>query len=459
MLAQARYAQIICAEMRNDMLIEELKNIAREKGIVGAGGAGFPAYAKMTDKADIIILNCIECEPLLKLHRQLLAVHTEEIVHMLDEVREVLGAKEAIVGIKSEYKTTIKALKEVLTDYPDVRICELKPAYPMGDEVVLIYEATGRVIKPGGLPIDENVVVYNVETMYNLYRAVHLDIAVTNKIVSIVGEIDTPLTVRVPLGTTIKEAISLAGNITTENPVYLLGGPMMGKLGTENSVVTKTTNAIIILPENHKAVTYIEKNLELERRKAASSCCQCKTCTDMCSRHALGHPIEPHRIMRAVANHDLSDMSVFVNSAYCSGCGICEKYACPQGLSPKSIIQEFKAGLRGAGIKVPKAEPEPVLEDRELRKVPVGRLAARLDLAVYDVPAPFQDTTPVTKRVKIPMSQHIGAPAKPIVTKGDKVLKGQKIGEAADGLSVCIHCSIDGVVEKVTDKEVVVKGN
>ena len=128
----------------------------------------------------------------------------------------------------------------------------------------------------------------------------------------------------------------------------------------------------------------------------------------MCSRHALGHPIEPHKVMRAVANHDLSDLSVFINAAYCSGCGICEKYACPQGLSPKSIIQQFKGGLRGAGIKVEKVEPAPVLEDRELRKLPVHRLAARLDLARYDKPAPFEDTTPVTKLVKIPMSQHIG---------------------------------------------------
>ena len=441
------------------MLIDELKSIAREKGIVGAGGAGFPAYAKMTDKADTVILNCIECEPLLKLHRQLLAVHTAEIIQMLDEVREIFGAKEAIVGIKNEYKTTIKALKEVLVDYPKVRISELKPAYPMGDEVVLIYETTGRRIKPGGIPIDENVVVYNVETMYNLYRAVHLDVAVTNKIVSIVGEIDTPLTVRVPLGTSVKEAISLAGNITTDHPAYVLGGPMMGKLGTENSVVTKTTNAIIILPDNHKAVAYMEKNLALEIRKAASACCQCKTCTDMCSRHSIGHPIEPHRIMRAVANHDVSDVSVFINAGYCSGCGICEKYACPQGLSPKSIIQAFKGGLRSAGVRVEKVDPAPVLEDRELRKVPVHRLAARLGLIGYHVPAPFQDTTPVTKHVKIPMLQHIGVPAKPLVAVGDKVLKGQKIGEAADGLSVCIHCSIDGVVEKVTDKEVVVRGN
>ena len=440
------------------MLIDELKNIARNNGIVGAGGAGFPAYAKMTDKADTVILNCVECEPLLKLHRQLLATHTEEIIQMLDEVRESFGAKEAVIGIKSEYVTTIKAVEEVLGDFPKVRICALKPAYPMGDEVVLIYEATGRVIQPGGLPIDENVVVYNVETMYNLYRAVHLDIPVTNKLVSIVGEIDHPLTVRVPLGTTVKEAIALAGKVTVEDPAYVMGGPMMGRLGTENTVITKTTNAMIILPKDHHVVVRMDKNLEIEKKRASSSCCQCRTCTDMCSRHALGHPIEPHKVMRAVANHDTSDMSVFVNTAYCSGCGICEKYACPQGLSPKSIIQAFKGGLRAAGIKVEKVDPAPVLEDRELRKLPVHRLAARLDLTKYDKPAPFEDTTPTTKLVKIPMSQHIGAPATPIVSVGDTVKKGQLIGEPKDGLSVAIHCSIDGVVQKVSDKEVVVKG-
>lgn len=155
------------------MLIDELKKIAKESGIVGAGGAGFPSYAKMTDQADTVILNCVECEPLLKLHKQLLASHAEEIVQMLDEVRNTFGAKEAVIGIKSEHRHTIRILEEVLKDYPKVRICSVRPTYPMGDEVILIYEATGRVIKPGGLPIDEHVVVYNTETMYNLYRAVH----------------------------------------------------------------------------------------------------------------------------------------------------------------------------------------------------------------------------------------------------------------------------------------------
>ena len=439
------------------MLIDELKEIAREHGIVGAGGAGFPSYAKMTEKADTVILNCVECEPLLKLHKQLLAAHAEEIVQMLDEVRETLGAKEAVVGIKSEHVNTIRVLNEVIRDYPGVRLCTVRPTYPMGDEVILIYEATGRVIKPGGLPIDENVVVYNTETMYNLYRAVHLQVPVTNKLVSIVGEIDHPLTVRVPLGTTVKEAISLAGKITVKNPAYIMGGPMMGHLGTESTVITKTTNEIIILPDDHKVVMRINKNLDIERRRAASSCCQCRTCTEMCPRHALGHPIEPHRIMRAVANHDTSDLSVYVNAAYCSSCGLCENYACPQSLSPRSVIAEFKNGLRAAGVRPEKLEPAEVIADRELKKVPVQRLKAKLGLSEYDVPAPFVDTTPTTKFVKILMSQHIGAPAKPVVKAGDHVKKGQKIADAAEGLSVAIHCSIDGVVEKVSEKEITVR--
>lgn len=439
------------------MLINELKEIAREYGVVGAGGAGFPSYAKMTEKADTVILNCVECEPLLKLHRQLLAAHAEEIIQMLDEVRETLDAKEAVIGVKDTHINTIRIINEVIKDYPRIRVCAVRATYPMGDEVILIYEATGRVIKPGGIPIDENVVVCNTETMYNLYRAVHMQIPVTNKLVSIVGEIDHPLTVRIPLGTTVKEAISLAGKVTAKHPAYVMGGPMMGKLGTENTVITKTTNAIIILPEDHKLVRRMNKNLSIEKKRAASSCCQCRTCTEMCPRHALGHPIEPHRVMRALANHDTSDLSVYTNTAYCSSCGLCENYACPQGLSPRSVIAEFKNGLRAAGIRNENPQVKDVVPDRELKKVPVKRLKAKLGLYSYDVPAPFIDTTPTTKYVKIQMSQHIGAPAVPFVKMGEQVKKGQKIANAAEGLSVAIHCSIDGIVEKVNEKEVIVR--
>ncbi len=439
------------------MNIDELKKIARENGVVGAGGAGFPSYAKMTDQADTVILNCVECEPLLKLHRQLLAAHPGRIVSMLDEVREALGAKEAVIGIKSEYRETIEALLPVVGDYAKVRIHELRAAYPMGDEVVLIYEVTGRVISPGGLPIDERVVVFNVETMYNLFCAAHQASGVTEKSVSIVGEIDHPATLRLPIGMRVADAVRAAGEITTDRPAFLMGGPMMGRIGTPDTVITKTTNAIIILPEDHPLVQRAAKDLAIEKRRASSACCQCRTCTDLCSRHALGHPIEPHRIMRAVANSDTGDLSVFVNSAYCSGCGICEKYACPQGLSPKTIIQEFKGALRAGGIKVEKLSPAPVVDGREERKVPVHRLSHRLGLAVYDRPAPFLEEVQQASEVHIPLSQHIGAPARAAVKAGDKVQKGQLIGTPAEGLSVGIHASMDGVVAQVTDREVVIR--
>jgi len=439
------------------MNLEDLKKIARDNGVVGAGGAGFPAYAKMTDKADTVLLNCAECEPLLKLHRQLLASYSEEIVGMLDEVRAAMGAREAVVCVKSEYRSTIEAIKPVIKNYANVRLCELKSVYPAGDEVVLIYEATGRVISPGGLPIDENVVVYNVETMYNMYNASHNNKPVTNKLVSIVGEVEKPVTTWIPIGTSVKEAVALAGKITTKEPAFLMGGPMMGFIGNESTIVTKTTNAIIVLPKDHQVIARINKNIEVERRRASSSCCQCRTCTDMCPRHSLGHPIEPHRVMRAVANHDISDLSVFVNAGYCSGCGVCEKYACPQGLSPKSIIQEFKAGLRVAGIKPEKLSPVPVVSDREFRQVPVHRLGGKLGLAKYDVSAPFEDEIAPVRKVAVRLSQHIGAPAKAVVKAGDEVKCGQVIGEAADGLSVAIHCSINGVVDSVSDKEVVIR--
>ncbi len=132
------------------MEIARLSEILRESGIVGAGGAGFPTYGKLSDKADTILMNCAECEPLLKLHRQLLGTHAREIMQAFALIGETVGAKEMIIGIKKEYKGTIAALHQYIDEFPGMRIHELPGAYPMGDEVVLIYEATGKSGAPGG---------------------------------------------------------------------------------------------------------------------------------------------------------------------------------------------------------------------------------------------------------------------------------------------------------------------
>ena len=267
------------------MEIKELSEILKNSGVVGAGGAGFPTYAKLDQRAETIILNCAECEPLLKLHRQLLEKYAEEIVSAFHEVMVTVGAKEAIIGIKKAYKKTIQALEGVIPSYPGVRLGILEEVYPAGDEVVLIYEVTGKVVRPGGLPIESGVIVFNVETLYNLYRAQKENTPVVDKLVSVVAEVNKPVTVRMPLGATVEEAVKLAGGAKIKNPVYFVGGPMMGNIMPGSTPITKTTNAVLVLPEDHYLVKRKNSKIEINLKRAAASCCQCSMCTDLCPRH------------------------------------------------------------------------------------------------------------------------------------------------------------------------------
>ena len=439
------------------MDIASLSKILKESGIVGAGGAGFPTYAKLSDKADTIIMNCAECEPLLKLHRQLLKEHVHGILKAFALIQETVQAKEAIIGIKEEYESTIEALEEYIGEFPNMRIHKLPGAYPMGDEVVLIYEATGKVVRPGGLPIECGVAVFNVETVYNVYRAVWEGKPVADKYVSVLGEVENPVTVRVPIGTRISEVVAMAGRITTPNPVYLLGGPMMGGFGKDYQPVTKTTNAIIVLPADHSLVLRKTQKFETAVARAASACCQCQMCTDLCPRHALGHPIQPHLFMRAAANRDFKDLEPFLNTMFCSACGLCEMFSCPQGLSPRTMITQYKNGLRKAGIKPPVVEPTSIKDSREYRRAWEGRLMARLGLDKYEHPCLLDDNLRIAGEVKIMLSQHIGAPATACVNVGDSVKAGDIVGAAGNGLSVNIHASVDGIVQEVTKDYIIIK--
>ena len=439
------------------MTVEELSTIIKENGIVGAGGAGFPTYMKIDKRANTILMNCAECEPLLRLHRQLLKERAQEIVKTFAMIADVVEAEEAIIGIKEEYKSTIEALNQYVPLYPKVKIQLLPGAYPMGDEVVLIYEATGKVISPGGLPIEAGVAVFNVETVYNVYRAVEKSKPVVDKVVTVVGEVENPITVRVPLGTQLSDVIAMAGGEKEigKELVYLVGGPMMGRIGNRYDSVTKTTNAILVLPEDHVIIQKKRIPSSISMKRAASSCCQCQMCTDLCPRHNLGHPIEPHRFMQAMSNHKVEDLDAFLNLFFCTGCGLCEMFSCPQGLAPRTLIDQCKTGLRQAGITAPKGiKPAPVRESREYRKAPENRLEARLGLSKYETKAPLDNMVRPVDRVRIPFSQHIGAPAVCAVAKGDNVTRGQVIANAAQGLSVPVHASVCGVVTDITDRYV-----
>ena len=125
--------------------------------------------------------------------------------------------------------------------------------------------------------------------------------------------------------------------------------------------------------------------------------------------------------------------------------------------SPRSLLADYKAGLRANGLKPPKVEPAMVGEEREYRKVPMARLMARLNLVQYNKKAPLLDEVAAVSKVKLLLSQHIGAPASASVHVGDTVQTGQMIAHPAQGLSVGIHASIDGVVSAVTQKYIIIE--
>jgi len=441
------------------MEIEELKAKLRTCGVVGAGGAGFPTYAKLNSLAKVVILNCAECEPLLRVDRQLSKYYTEEILKALELIVTTLKAEKGIFAIKSAYKEAIASLKEVIYKYKNIEIKILENVYPAGDEIVLVYEATGKIVPEGALPIEVGVVVVNTETVLNVYNSVFLDKTLTDKYVTVTGEVNKPSTIKVPIGTSIRECIELAGGVKLESFKIILGGPMTGSIGQMEDVITKTSKAVIVLPEEHSIILRRQIKSSIKTNRAMSVCSQCRMCTDLCPRYLLGHNIQPHRIMNALGNRITSDIGVYTSAFLCSGCGICENYACYQGLAPSSIIGELKNRLKEKGVKNTSSKVASKINPmREGRKVPMGRLIARLGLTKYDINAPLVDELYKASKVVVNLNQHIGAAATSIVNIGDLVVIGDLIGEIEEGkLGANIHASISGVITKLDDRAITIE--
>ncbi len=442
------------------MQLETLAKILQEHGIVGAGGAGFPAYAKLDKRADTIILNCAECEPLFKVHRQILEKYAFEIVSALSLVADVVGADNAIVALKPSYKGAAEAVKTVMSAFPKVSISYLPEIYPAGDEIVLTYEATGRSIEPGNIPISVGVTVFNVETMYNIYKAVNEGASVTHKYIMVAGEVVNPSVLKVPLGISAGEVVELCGGSKIEDPSYLIGGPMTGTILGPHSLITKTTNAVILLPQDHYIVQRKTVKSTIGIKRAMSACCSCRMCTDLCSRNLMGHPIDPQAFMHGISQNKVFDVKPFLDTFYCSQCGLCEMYACMQGLSPATLINDYRMGLRSKGITPSKdnAVFSGVSEKRSYRNVPVSRLIRRLGLGKYNVKMPLTEKEIKPKRIILSLNQNIGAPSVPIIKKGDIVEANTLIASAPDGkLGVALHSPFKGKIIEVNDKHIIIE--
>jgi Na+-translocating ferredoxin:NAD+ oxidoreductase RnfC subunit len=317
----------------------------------------------------------------------------------------------------------------------------------MGDEVSLIYQATGRVVKPGNLPITAGVIVYNVETLYNVAAAVKFSAKVTMKWLTIGGDIPEAIVVRVPIGTPVSALFAKYSIKIPEGDVVLDGGPAMGKLiDPERAVVTKTTKGLLVLPEWTEAVQSKKINPEMSIARAETACCQCTRCTDLCPRALLGYPLEPHKMVRTAKSAAEVSPELVITATLCCGCGLCESLACCQGISPKAVINQYKALLGAKKMRYVAKNDVSVMPEREYRMIPSERWAGILGVKKYDKLPTFKGEDVDFSRVEIYLRQHIGAPSKAIVTDGDEVERGDKIAECSDGLSLPQYASISGKV-------------
>jgi Na+-translocating ferredoxin:NAD+ oxidoreductase RnfC subunit len=434
----------------------------REAGVVGEGGAGFPAHIKYDAQVETVIANGCECEPLLYTDQHIMFRHSGEIVVALKAVMASMGAGRGIMAIKRK-NTDIAGRMEAAAAGSGIELALLDNFYPAGDEHVLVHELLGRAIPPLGLPKDVGAVVSNVGTLYSVSRAMAGQ-PVTHRVVTVTGEVARPSVLTVPVGTAAADCIAACGGPTAPDPVYLLGGPMMGRFVHDpeemhRTVITKTGGGLIVLPRGHYLHRMATLSVREMQKQAGAACIQCRYCTDLCPRHNIGHGFETHRVMRAFGGGVDTAMGT-LQAFMCSECGVCELFACPMRLSPRRINAMFKARFQQEGLKYD--GPREIVDTQSIlnsfRKVPTTRLAIKLDILKYMDIHPEDGGELSPRSVRIPLHQHTGAPALARVRPGEAVQVGDLIGEIPEGaLGARVHASLTGTVTGV-DSAVSIKG-
>lgn len=433
--------------------MNDIANKAREAGVVGAGGAGFPTHVKLLSQAEIYLVNGAECEPLLKVDQQLAVKYAQQLVRGLQLSMQAVGAREGIIAFKAKYVEAIAAVQPLLAS--NMRIHILKDIYPAGDEVITIWLATGRRVPPAALPKDVGVAVNNVLTLINLARAVDNNAPVVDRTLTISGAVSAPITVTVPIGTPLRDVIARAGDITVDKPFFINGGPMMGRLlDSIDQPVTKTTGGIIVLPQDHVVIRRHRKPMQDVMAIARTVCEQCNLCTELCPRHLIGHELHPALIVRSANYRDIGMPSVLLSALTCSECAICEQWACPVDISPMRINVALKAQFRAEGARyvgdLRAADPM-----AEHRLVPTSRLVTRLGIAAYNKKAPLDESDCSPAKVVLNLRQHVGAAAVPVVRVGDTVQRGQLLADIPpQALGARLHASISGRVAEVSAQSI-----
>jgi Na+-translocating ferredoxin:NAD+ oxidoreductase RnfC subunit len=434
-----------------------LADKVRQAGVVGAGGGGFPTHVKLASKADTLIANGAECEPLLHKDAVLMETEAGALVKGMQLAAEAVGAKDVVIGIKAKKKHAVEAATAACKG-TQVRVHLLGDYYPAGDEYDLVYEVTGRLIPPAGIPINVGAVVNNVETFINIAHAAE-GRPVTHKMLTLAGAVKAPVTLRVPIGASYRDVISAAGGFTTDDPVLCLGGLMMGQT-TDNldTPIIKTATGVVVLPRDHHVMERKLKPGRIQAKIGKSACDQCRFCTEYCPRFLLGYQVEPHAVMRSLAFTATGAEHWNQFAALCCSCGLCTLFACPEELYPKEACDDSKAAMRRQQMKWTGPMTVKPHGMRDGRHVPIKTLTRKLHVEQYDLPAPLYPGKIEPARLVLPLKQSAGAACVAKVTTGDRVSAGQILGEPpTNAMGAILHAPAAGRITGVSEQQIILE--
>jgi len=304
-----------------------LKRRVQDAGIVGMGGAGFPAHVKLSPPEgkviDTLILNGAECEPYLTADHRLMLEQAEDVVLGAAIIARILGLETAVIGIEDNKPDAIAKLREIAGKY-NVTVQALPVNYPQGAEKQLIYAITGREVPIGKLPMDVHCVVQNTASAVAIAEAVVRGRPSIERITTVTGKpVVNPGNWRFRIGTPIEKALELAGGVNAQPAKLLLGGPMMGIAQKSLGVtVMKNTSGILLIAADEVSLYTSEP------------CIRCGRCVEVCPMSIL-----PATISQAVENKRF-DWAEELNVMACIECGSCS-YVCP---SHRPLNQHFKRG-------------------------------------------------------------------------------------------------------------------
>lgn len=325
---------------RSDTLIEEIKLgskeiVARimEAGVVGMGGAAFPAHVKLSvpegKHVDYLIINGVECEPYLTADHRIMLEKSREILVGIKILMTALGVKQAIIGIEDNKHDAVELFEKLLQHEQGIAVAALEVHYPQGGEKQLIQALLNREVPSGGLPSDVGVIVHNVGTTYAIYEAVQKNKPLIERVVTVTGKsVKQPSNFLVRIGTPVIDLLIAAGGVPEDTGKIVSGGPMMGKAIADLDVpIAKGTSGILLIPK------------EESTRAEVYNCLHCGKCIEACP---MG--LEPYRllILSKKGNHSRAKEEHILD---CIECGSCS-FVCPSNRPILDYIRLGKTQLR-----------------------------------------------------------------------------------------------------------------